>query len=314
MQHEVPTWKIYTENWQYNPAGTLTRSWLKLVGEDHVNHDIYPFHGGQPYFGKDYQTVGVWPSGPLGIWNMYLSWVRGEVADESKDFWIVLQAHDDGTYLRMPTPSELACETFMALAWGAMGLNYYFYQWPSVGNGIIDTRGRPTSLYYELRNHIGPYIQAADKFYMPLEWDSCYVFSPTTTGPSGCYVHSITAKSGSENPDLGWFQVGQFTKDNTSDKYVMLVNRACNTNGNTIAPPVTAKIKFDALSLNLGNYVLITDLANSLTKPCSTCDWVGVRRTTYSSKSPDGTIPYTITLQAGEGKLLKISRAGSYKR
>jgi hypothetical protein len=50
-------------------------------------------------------------------------------------------------------------------------------------------------------------------------------------------------------------------------------------------------------------------LADTVRYNDTTHQWVGIPKTTYSAKMPDGTIPYTITLRAGQGKLIKIAQS-----
>jgi hypothetical protein len=329
LMHSICSdWTIYTYNWLYDPHETQIRSWLRIVDEDYACPDIYTIAAGENnYYGDYYQNTEGWPGGGLYMLNRNISWVRDEVDAEGKDFWIALQAHKDlpnNPSFRQPTTSELSCETFMALAWGAKGLNYYFYYWPGFCNGILSTSGEPTPLYYELKDNIAPYIQAIGEFYMRLEWQRSYVYhssNPQYLPPLNSVVSSISSVSEPctgvldeteqcYNPDLGWYQVGEFNGPSGDyAKYVLLVNRACNDNLENVAPPVKATVHFNVNNLNLGNYVLITDLADTVVD--SSGQWIGVPRTTYSGVMPDGKIPYSITLKAGEGKLIKIATANN---
>jgi hypothetical protein len=313
-------WKIYTYNWKYNPGPTrgerLTHSWHTIVGEPLRPDIFYPFCEDCDYSGTHYQNETNWNGdnrpGPLASFNRDLSWVRDQIKEDSTEFWVALQAHSsEDNFLRIPASSELSCETFMALSWGVKGINYYFYDWDDMGDGIIDTDGNPTPLYDELKSYIGPYIQAIDEFYMPLVWQRSYpyhtVSAPINSPPSSAFVNSIAAVSDPcqsaldedeqcFNPDVGWFQVGEYNGGpGDPAKYILIVNRACNNNFDNVAPSITATLHLNAANLNLGDYAHITDLADSLYHHCDTCDWEGVPKTTYSATMPDGTIPYTIT-------------------
>jgi hypothetical protein len=48
-------------------------------------------------------------------------------------------------------------------------------------------------------------------------------------------------------------------------------------------------------------------LADSLYRDTTTGEWVGVPETTYTATMPDGTIPFTTVLRAGEGRLFMIA-------
>jgi hypothetical protein len=91
----------------------------------------------------------------------------------------------------------------------------------------------------------------------------------------------------------------------------MIVNRACSQGiwDPKEAPPVSASIKLDADNLGLGKNVIISDIANKRIFNNITHQWEGVSKATRAHAKKDGTFRYTITLKAGEGRLLKFEKA-----
>lgn len=316
LMHTVYSpWVTFTDNWYYSPAGTISRSYLDIVGVDFLNPDIYPYGTDDVYSGIKFQHYLGTTYGPLWRFNNHVSWVREAVDEKSKDFWLTAQAFEGMDFWRYPTGPELSCNVFMALTWGCRGIQFWYYDVssPSWGSGIRDASQDTTRLYNQIKNHIGPYIQAVDEYYMPLSWDTAYTYhsgAPVHDPPGDAYVSSISAwvhpDSVSINPDAGWFHVGEFA-DSSNAKYIILVNRACSqgeTSQNP-APSVTATVKFDVSDLGLGNYVYIIDLADSLRLAGADTGWVGIPDTTYSANL-GGTIPFTTVLGPGEGRLFKI--------
>jgi hypothetical protein len=209
---------------------------------------------------------------------------------------------------RKPTESELRCEIYIGLCYGPMGILMWKLDslYPTTGNqGILKSDGSPREgLYNVLESDINPYIKAIDETYLSLTWADAYEINPVSSMPSGVWIDTVYAVSDTTNPDLGWFHVGEYT-DTLGAKYIMLVNRACNMDSVTLAPPVTATVKFDPSSLGLGNYVYIIDIADSVeyVNYDSVLFWSD---TTYSAEMSDGTIPFTTVLGPGEGRLFKI--------
>jgi hypothetical protein len=237
----------------------------------------------------------------------------------------------DTKYIFRPlTRSELRLQIGLGLCYGSKGFNFWRYDYSlcdpgrcNIGSdnscwqgGFYDTIAgvpqRNTLMWSTMSEDINPYLKAIGNTYMELEWQNAYpIYKDSVTSPGNAIVSSISAISNSpdSNPDLGWFHVGEFTKSGTTDKYIILLNRACSQGifNAAEAPPVTATVKFNRDNLGLGAYLLITDLADTVVD--SSGQWVGDPRTTYSATMPDGTIPYTVTLRAGEGKLIKIAQA-----
>ncbi len=242
-----------------------------------------------------------------------------EAADGSDaDYWIIPQcftggsADSTGIFWRKPTPSELRCQTFMALASGARGVIYWKYgvsYFPSTGafiEGIYGLDNNKTDLWGAIFNDINPYIKAIDDIYMTLTFRQSYYYSPDIgidTTASNAFIDTIYAVSDTPNLDLGWFQIGEYTEG--SDKYVMIVNRACSSNDDgDPAPSITATIKFDTQDLDLGNYVEIIDIADSV--DYISYDSVLVFADTTLASSLGGLITHSTILGPGEGRLFKL--------
>lgn len=221
---------------------------------------------------------------------------------------------EDNTWMwRFPTRAEMICETFIGLCYRPMGIMFWKYDqnWNystnSGSRGLVNDDGSHHYMYDVVMNDINPYLKAIDSTFLSLTWRRSYAVSDSSgldlNPPVTAFVDTLYAISNTSdpNPDLGWFQVGEFTAG--SDKYILLVNRACSQGEDdpTPAPSVTAIVKFDPSDLGLGDYVYIIDIANGT----DSADWVGTPDTTYSAKL-NGTIPFTTVLGPGEGRLFKI--------
>jgi hypothetical protein len=316
MDSVCSDWITFTDNVHYQGYRTMMHSYFDIVGVDFYNPEIYVFGSDDGYAGTDYQGEG---DGPLYDFSRHVSWVRERVDNDQKDFWVTMQAMQaiptPEEYYRLPTGPELSATTFMALAWGCRGIQYWLYDAIRNTNypiAIRDTSKTPTVLYYQIKDHIGPYIKAIDATYMSLTWDTAYAVhhgTPNVDPPPGAWIDSITAVSNDTlpNPDSGWFHIGQFTEG--SDKYVMIVNRACSQGPENPdpAPSITATVKFEPEYLQFGNYVEIIDIADSV-------DYISYdsilvfAETTYVSVQ-NGLLTYTTEFGPGEGRLFKIAQA-----
>jgi len=293
--------------------------------------DPYCFYGGQDG-SRTTKYTGYFVQGPPYVWGLQyelnntlvrqIDSVISAIAnigveDSSWIFTPQYFAGRDSTYpgdttwiWRFPTRSEMICETFIGLCYKPMGIMFWKYDqnWNSTNNsgsrGLVNDDGSHHYMYDVVKNDINPYIKAIDSTYMSLTWDTAYAVhhgTPSFNPPSGAWLDSITAKSNDTlpNPDLNWFHVGQFTEG--SDKYVMIVNRACSDTLGNAAPSITATIKFDAEELDLGNYVEIIDLATGT----DSADWVGTPDTTFCSASSN-IITYCAEFGPGKGRLFKL--------
>ncbi|MEE9552914.1 MAG: hypothetical protein V3W18_01355 [candidate division Zixibacteria bacterium] len=291
--------------------------WFNAINTSIIASDYYPYTSNVNYSG--------WVSGnynylQTSLHNMASNYYEGyyQAADTiGNEFWVYPQAFSGGDGYgswRRPTRAEFLCQTYMALACGVKGIIYWKYDYSEFAAdtlyGLREVDGDKTALWNAVKDDINPYVKAIDATYLSLIRERAYSYNDTATDislPDGRFVESISALShpDSTNPDLGWFHVGEF-HDASSNKYLMLVNRACNIDSANPAPSVTATIKFDPTNLGLGNYVFITDIAESVFRD-TTGEWVGVPNTTYSA-TLDGTIPFTTVLGPGEGRLFKIAR------
>jgi hypothetical protein len=215
---------------------------------------------------------------------------------------------------RWPTGSEMRCEASIALCYGIRGLFYWPGDTSSAGNatyfsGLLGRQGY-TEAWGKIANYVTPYVKAIDDIYLQLEWQRGYPYHdgyPENPPPIDAFIDSIFAVSNSpdSNPDLGWFHVGEF--DDGEAYYAMIVNRACSQGPEdpTEAPSITATIRFNDDNLGSEHHYYIIDLATGT----DSSDWEGVPETTYTAVMGDGTIPFTTTFRAGEGRLFKIAAA-----
>jgi len=273
-----------------------------------ASHNV--FQGGYRHWGEQFALNYAFQE------EAYL--VNQACRDASKEWWLFPQAFgyifktygckecDNKWWWRLPTKSELTCNVFMGLCYGARGI--IFWKYHGVDNdevfapGLTYPAGDSVTPGWYAVKEMAPYIEAIGQTLRELEWEavfSCSLSSQTFSG----YVNSLSGYSEGTNPDLGWFQVGEFT-DGT-DPYIIVVNRACNVDSVTLAPDVNCVVRLNPSAVG-SNYVYIIDLADSLYRDTTTGEWVGVPDTTYTAKMPDGTIPFTTVLGPGEGRLFKI--------
>ena len=329
--------------WSIN-VGNVTRDFINITDPEMVWCNIYPYYGGQTIIDTcnndtsivrttDYTGYySVWQGDHLHWGEQYaLNRTFQEQADSvnqacraaSKEWWLFPQAFGnigldcgcniyDGLWRwRLPTKSELSCNVFMGLCYGASGIILWKYHGLNDDNGYCPDAYAPGLVYPEgdsvtpgwyAVKEMAPYIEAIGQTLRELEWEAAFSCSSSSQTFSG-YVNSLNGYSESTNPDLGWFQVGEFT--DATDPYIMVVNRACNVDSVTLAPAVNCVVRLNPSAVD-SDYVYIIDLADSLRLAGADTGWVGIPDTTYTAKMPDGTIPFTTVLGPGEGRLFKI--------
>jgi hypothetical protein len=317
--------------------GDSFRDYMRIIQPEMGNSFLYPIWAGSKYTGFEGEGLpGVSTEDGLQYdirWDLVIPCDSIRVAlnqSPSTDswmywpqYWWCLQAEGCTSWeqRRKPTRSELQCITYIGMCYHPKSIMFWKYDSTPYSNpdyatqGLVDADGNPRpELYGVVKNDINPYIKAIDATYMSLEWQRAYPYhngTPDFTGlPTGAYVSSISSfihpDSVSLSPDSGWFHVGEYT-DTLGAKYMMLVNRSCNFDSVTLAPSVTATVKFDASQLGW-NYLYIIDIADSVeyVDYDSVAFWAD---TTYSAEMSDGTIPFTTVLGPGEGRLFKIVQA-----
>lgn len=169
IHESYANWQTFTNLNRYTGGERLNHTYLSLVDVDYIIPDIYPFSHSNGYAGDAFQDTarieGKKFYGSLFNLPTHISWVRKSVDEVGKDFWLTVQAFEDGpggTRWRYPTPSELSVQIFIGLAWGCKGIQVWYYDQASglLGRGLRDTDGEETELYWQMRNYISPYIQA----------------------------------------------------------------------------------------------------------------------------------------------------------
>jgi hypothetical protein len=277
------------------------------------------------YYGTTYDYA----NGDYGLQslvNQYivdiLDSIKVAIGDSVKLFYIPqiqIQKYVDCPYeiYRRSTDSELRMQVAMALSYKVDGIQFWPYdsegdlysRGARVFYGLTDTTG---NVYPEVWNQIrdvSKYVQAFDEYLT----DSHMIWVQSYTSHQmerSNYLYSIHGWSDSPNPDTGWAQIGEFYNNSSGEKYIMIVNRACSSDDQgTEAPPQHFTLKFNPSALNLTDYVNFTDIADSMRYAGPDTGWVGVPHITYSTNMTGSYIPYTVTLKAGEGKLIKITAA-----
>lgn len=319
-------------------ALNLTGDFINIAKPEVVWPDIYLYYGGQSVedtcvggvgtvFITDYtgyyhrQEGGIWHRGEQYALSEELEARANEVnqacQSASKEWWLMPQAfgykyytngcnkYDDKWWWRLPTKSELSCNVFMGLCYGAKGIVFWKYHGNDTETvyapGLVYPQGDSVTPGWYAVKEMAPYIEAIGQTLRDLEWEAAFSCSSSSQTFSG-YVNSLSGYSESTNPDLGWFQVGEFSDD--TDPYIMVVNRACNVDSVTLAPDVQCVVRLNPSAVG-SDYVYIIDLADSVRLAGADSGWVGVPDTTYSAKL-NGTIPFTTVLGPGEGRLFKI--------
>jgi len=323
-----PAWQgITCIHWDYN-----YRWWFdNNANADVFTPDIYPFTSDGYLLEPHYTGFDVTANSLNGHRNSRMLQNRLQYFGErcklayeaahgsGAEFWIIPQCFTGGDsssiFWRKPTMSELRCQTLMALTAGTRGIIFWKYGTSFCDDpsgfpiqGMYDCDDNRTDLWDAVAYEINPYIKAIDDTYMALTFRQGYYYSPVTGIDSSAvnpFVNTIYAASDTPNPDLGWFQIGEYTDG--SDKYLMIVNRACSRGlENTVpAPPVTATIELDAASLGLGDFVGIIDLAKSV--EYISYDSVLVSADTTFALSHNGVITFLADFEAGEGRLFKLA-------
>jgi len=289
--------------------------WCNNVNSDVVTPDIYPFiYSGTDstsYTGYSATNKHMYMQSRLNDQIEEHQWAKQAADSSGKEYWAVLQSFNqappDG-FWRKPTPSEMLVQTYLAVAQGARGIIYWKYGVSSSRYLYgLDSLGTHRETWYAIRDDINPYIKAIDSVYLGLEWDTAYTVDPGSAFPSGSsgFIDDITAVTnpdslGGENPDLGWFQVGEY-HDDAGKKYFMLVNRACNDTSGAEAPSVTAIVKLRRSAFNNASSLYVIDIAHDVDT-----NYQAISETTYTTLY-DGSLYFTTVLKAGEGRLFKIA-------
>ncbi len=318
----------------------LTGDFINIAKPEVVWADLYAYYGGQTCSDTCESTSGTWAitdytGSHFDTFGGYTH--RGEqyalklVAEDagkvneacrsaSLDWWLMPQAFgyifytngcmecDDLWTYRLPTKSELTCNVYIGLCNGARGIVFWKYHGNDTQEvyapGLRYPQGDSVTPGWYAVKEMAPYIEAIGQTLRELEWEAAFSCSLSSQTFSG-YVNSLSGYSESTNPDLGWFQVGEFSDD--TDPYIMVVNRACNVDSVTLAPDVQCVVRLNPSAVG-SDYVYIIDIAGSVYLDSTETDtvWVGIPDITYSAKMSDGTIPFTTVLGPGEGRLFKI--------
>jgi hypothetical protein len=321
-------------------VGNVIYDFIDIVQPDEIWTYIYPFHGGQictgaipvtspltHYAGSfEYGEGGITHRGlQLALSRYFDTWadtVRQACRANSIDWWLGAQAFgyqwkttdsttcNDGWQWRLPTKAELTCCIYMGLCFDARGIGFWRYH----GNnfpylfapGLKYPQGDSvTPGYYAVKENM-PYIRAMWPTFDKLVWDTTYTYHPDSLPdpPAISAIASITAAANSAdtNPDLGWFQIGEF-HDDSGESYFLLVNRACSQGENdaTEAGSITAIVEINRGEFDDAERLFVIDIAHEVDS-----NWHAIPETTYTTLYGDK-LYFTTILKAGEGRLFKIA-------
>jgi len=120
-------------------------SFLNTAKQGVVAFDAYPLGPGTP----------VGDSKPMLGYDQGAQQAAQAASKTDTPVWAVIQAHSWGDGLRVPTPAELRCMTYLALANGCKGIWWFLYQTEcdAKGNvemqGLVDKEFKETALWRE---------------------------------------------------------------------------------------------------------------------------------------------------------------------
>ncbi len=233
----------------------------------------------------------------------HLDQTKRVTLNNGKDFWVVAQALEqyyDNLYhaLRMPTPNELACNVYLALAYGADGIIHFLYY----GSGCRTSEAGDDSVLGLLPRHAcstGVARDTTEQWRMlkgrsdeitklgdcihKLEWLGAGLNTNTDT-IGGCFVDSL--KSDKYASDTAYIHLAFFEDDADTD-YFMLVNRRCLS---TEEQNVTVYVDSAEMADEKRMWYVIDQYSQD---------------TTFTG-AINGVIPFTTHLDPGEGKLFKL--------
>ncbi|MCK4784446.1 MAG: right-handed parallel beta-helix repeat-containing protein, partial [Desulfobacteraceae bacterium] len=221
--------------------------------------------------------------------------------EAGKDFWVQTQAFDgydeDTVHVwRRLTPNELACNVYLALAYGADGIVHFLYYGSGCRTsgadsclGLLprhscdDTTARDTTDQWRMLKEKSDRIRKLGDCTHELDWLGAGLNTDTDT-IGGCFIDSL--KSDKYASDTAYIHLAFFEDDADTD-YVMLINRRC-------------------LSTEEQNVTVYMDSAEIGNKKM----WYVIDQysqdTTFTG-AIDGEIPFTTHLDPGEGKLFKLA-------
>jgi len=315
--------RVRTASWLCSPADWLSyREYAKIAQPEMFWAYLYPIDWETAYAGNG--THGL-----QNDLNGYLADPCDSIRDLMRDpslnppggwmytpqYWWNGPPYSGDEPRRQPTKSEIRCITFIGLCYDPKGIMFYKFEGSSdvyQMKGLYEYGAGITSIGEVVRDDINPYIKAIDSTYMELTWDTAYAYNPAYgfDVPENSLIQGITAVNetpASNNPDLGWFQVGEY-HDSSDQRYFMLVNRACSrfAGSGTEAPAVAATVWLKPTLSERAYYVI--DLAQTLRHAGGDTGWVSIPETTWINYTADY-YQFTTMLKAGEGRLYKVVEA-----
>ncbi len=268
-------------------SGRMADIYLDDIKAKELNVDHYPYD----------TTLNLQTE--LDLFCTLMDTCSRKAREYEKPFYATIQVHEwdicpgptKCLSLRNPTPAEIKDEAYLALAYGATGLAYFWYtttyynkedttdwrglglvEWsPGAGEWVPNEKWYAVQEINFVLDKIGPTL-------LQLDWKGA-----CTSDTVNKLDFSFIKRLESEEFDTTYVQVGFFKDTTATTNYFMLVNRRCleNESQNVIS------------YINKGGTYLIIDLYEDDT-------------TIAGYETSVGAIPFTTHLEPGEGKLFKL--------
>lgn len=198
----------------------------------------------------------------------YIDWARRQVSPDVP-LWIILQCHEFEGWLRLPSPEEIRCQTYLALAHGARGIFYFTYygvSWP----GMVKPDGTPTPRY-TVAAQLAKELKSLAPTLMKLRVAD----------------KNIATVEGGGNSTYKTGDVTTLVDTKTGEQYIAVVNRNCETNSKIT-------IRIDAEGMKNGGATELVAVSSKQIVPLA--------------NGEKGMLVGTLELAPGDGRLLKMGR------
>ncbi len=227
--------------------------YLDIANTDELMIDYYPFWGTRcPWGERTPKDSGSLFQGNLDNMCNAIGIARKAAKGHNKEFWFIPQAFGhgycaDSTYQwkpvwndsipeedegiwREPTPREMRCMVWLALAYGAKGICYFIYQSDKELNqgmhfwicGLTDSLGIQRRPLWDMVKNINQELKGISAKLLSLVSDT--VFKASDGIPADCFIKDVLIWGMQDT----LIQIGTFHKNNNpDDKYFIIVNRHC---------------------------------------------------------------------------------------
>jgi hypothetical protein len=141
------------------------RQYIDVVRPGLVSYDHY-------HFGAD---------GDSGQYFLNLGMIRKAALDAGLPFLNIVQASSWTPSMRIPNPDELTWLVYTSLAYGAQGISYFVYYYPTINGGLAHEDGTTTVLY-DRASRLNREFVAAARELAPLRSLGAYHLGETPRG------------------------------------------------------------------------------------------------------------------------------------